>query len=305
LVAAGAALWGTESVWRRPLGDLFDADVIVWWEHVILVALALPFIVPRLGELRRVRWQAIASLLFSGFAGSAVGTIFFQLAVDHGNATVVGVVLNVQPVLSTTFAVMLFRDRLARMFPVWAALAVLSGMVLVGLAPGIPIKLDPGVGYALVCALFWGIATVAGRGVMTEMSVPLASGLRVVIGLATMTIILAVQGKLGGDMLWPEAAAAVQAKAVTWLLGLAVLSGGIPLLFYFWGLSLTRASTAGYFEMMQTLANAAVAWGFLGDALLWWQVIAALVLIGAVAMVQRAQAPPPDASALPDARVVS
>jgi len=40
-------------------------------------------------------------LLFSGFAGSAVGTIFFTLALKHGNSPVVNVVLNIQPVIST------------------------------------------------------------------------------------------------------------------------------------------------------------------------------------------------------------
>jgi drug/metabolite transporter (DMT)-like permease len=289
LVAIGAALWGTESAWRIPLGKLFDAAVLVWWEHVILVALALPFIAPRLHELRRVRWQAVAWLVFSGVAGSAVGTIFFQLAIDHGNPTVINVVLNLQPVLSTTAAVVFFRDRLAPTFPAWAALAVVAGMVLVGLAPGLPLQLDAGILYALVCAAAWGMATVAGRGVMVEMSVPLASGLRVVVGLVTMTIILVAQNKLGGEILWPAAAREVQAHAILWLLLLAVLSGGVPLVIYFRGLSLTRASTAGYFEMMQTLAAVIITWCFAGAALLWWQVIAAIVLIAAVVLVQRAQ----------------
>jgi drug/metabolite transporter (DMT)-like permease len=289
LVAAGAALWGTESAWRIPLGELFDAAVLVTWEHVILVALALPFILPRLGELRRVRWQAIAWLVFSGVAGSAVGTIFFTLALEHGNPTVINVALNIQPVLSTTAAVVFFHDRLAPMFAAWAPIAVLAGMVLVGLGPGLTLQLDTGILYALVCAAAWGMSTVAGRGVMLEMSVPLASGLRVVIGLVTMIIILLVQGKLAAGIVWPAAAREVQAHAVLWLVLLAVLSGGLPLMIYFWGLSLTRASTAGYFEMMQTLAAVIITWWFFGAALLWWQVIAAVVLIAAVALVQRAQ----------------
>src|SRR3954451_2585933 len=54
LVALGAGLWGTESAWRIPLNDVFSPNVLVFWEHVVLVLCALPFIVPRLGELRRV-----------------------------------------------------------------------------------------------------------------------------------------------------------------------------------------------------------------------------------------------------------
>jgi drug/metabolite transporter (DMT)-like permease len=291
LVALGAALWGTESAWRIPLNALLpDADVLVFWEHVILVALALPLVLPRLGELGGVTKRTVAALLFSGIAGSAVGAVFFTLALKHGNPTVINVVLNVQPVLSTTAAYILFKDRLAPRFFPWAILAVLAGMVLVGLlSPGFGLELDAGIGYALLCALFWGLSTVAGRGVMLEMSLPLAAGLRVVIGLASMTVILAARGLLHADALWPATAHAASGETVVFLVLLATLSGGLPLLLYFWGLKLTKASTAGYFEMMQTLAAVLITWGFFGNALSWLQVIAAVVLVGAVAMVQRAQ----------------
>src|SRR6185503_16187163 len=103
------------------------------WEHVVLVLLALPMMLPRLGELRRASARSIGWLVFSGIAGSAVGAIFFTLALKNGNPTVVNVVLNIQPVLSTTAACMLFGDRLAPRFFVWAPIAVIAGMVLVGL----------------------------------------------------------------------------------------------------------------------------------------------------------------------------
>jgi len=70
---------------------------------------------------------------------------------------------------------------------------------------------------------------------------------------------------------------------------LASISGGIPLLIYFQGLRLTRASTAGYFEMMQTLAAVCITWGFFHASLYPHQVIAAIILIAAVAMVHHVQ----------------
>lgn len=289
LVALGAGLWGTESAWRIPLNEVFSPNVLVFWEHVVLVACALPLILPRLGELRRVSARAIAWLIFSGVAGSAVGAILFTLALKTGNATVANVVLNVQPLLSTTAACLLFGDRLARTFYPWAALAVAAGMVLVGLTPFTYQALDAGAGYALLCALCWGLSTVAGRGVMVEMSLPLAAGLRVVVGLVSMTVIVAASGQLGGDALWPAAAAAHPGKVGAWLVLLATLSGGVPLLIYFKGLALTRASTAGYFEMMQTLVAVFITWGFFGQGLAWYQVISGAALLVAVALVQRAQ----------------
>jgi drug/metabolite transporter (DMT)-like permease len=113
--------------------------------------------------------------------------------------------------------------------------------------------------------------------------------MRITIGLACMTLILLVYGKLHGAALWPAAAQGQPVKAIVLLFFLASISGGIPLLIYFQGLHLTRASTAGYFEMMQTLAAVCITWGIFHATLHAHQVIAALVLIAAVAMVHHVQ----------------
>ena len=53
LVGLGAALWGTESAWRIPLNELFDAKVIVFWEHVFILIMFLPILISRLDEIPR------------------------------------------------------------------------------------------------------------------------------------------------------------------------------------------------------------------------------------------------------------
>lgn len=296
LVGLGAALWGTESAWRIPLNQMFDAEVIVFWEHVLILLIFLPLLLPSLGELRKINSKTWGYLLFSGFAGSAVGTIFFTLALKYGNPTVVNVILNIQPVISTLGAYLLFRDRLASRFFLYAGIAVVAGIFLSVERPeliGVSFQsagITLGTGYALICALFWGGSTVAGRGVMMGMPLRLASSMRIVIGLFCMTLILIGYGKLNPASLWPTAAQTHGFKAIGALVLLASISGGIPLLIYFRGLSLTRASTAGYFEMMQTLAAVCITWGFFHAALQPHQIVAAIVLMAAVAMVQRVQA---------------
>src|SRR5438132_11107264 len=130
LVGLGAALWGTESAWRIPLNALFDAKVIVFWEHVLILIMFLPILVSRLNEIGKIDGRSWGYLLFSGFAGSAVGTIFFTLALKNGNPTVVNVILNIQPVISTLGAFLLFRDRLAPKFFLYAAIAIVAGIFL-------------------------------------------------------------------------------------------------------------------------------------------------------------------------------
>jgi len=295
LVGLGAALWGTESAWRIPLNNLFDADVIVFWEHVLILLLFLPFLLPRLREIRKIDARSWGYLIFSGFAGSAVGTIFFTLALKYGNPTVVNVILNIQPVISTMGAFLLFGDCLRPRFFLYAGIAIVAGIFVSVAHPmliGVSFEragLNRGTGYALVCALFWGLSTVAGRGVMIGMPLRLASSLRIVVGLTCMTLILLTYGKLHGAALWPVAAQAHATKAIVWLVLLASISGGIPLLIYFEGLRLTHASTAGYFEMMQTLAAVCITWGVFHATLQLHQVFSGLVLVAAVAMVQRVQ----------------
>jgi drug/metabolite transporter (DMT)-like permease len=295
LVGLGAALWGTESAWRIPLNEIFDAKVIVFWEHVLILMMFLPILLPRLCEIPKIHARTWAFLLFSGFAGSAVGTIFFTLALKYGNPTVVNVILNIQPVVSTIGAFLLFGDRLARQFFFYAGVAIVAGVFVSVAHPNMiavsfeKAGLNLGTGYALICALFWGLSTVAGRGVMIGMSLRLASSMRIVVGLTCMTLILLAYGKLNGAALWPVAAQAHPTKAIVWLILLASVSGGIPLLIYFQGLHLTRASTAGYFEMMQTLAAVCITWGFFHASLHLHQLMAAIILIGAVALVHHVQ----------------
>ena len=295
LVGLGAALWGTESAWRIPLNALFDASVIVFWEHVLILIMFLPILLSRLAEIRKIDARTWGYLVFSGFAGSAVGTMFFTLALKYGNPTVVNVVLNIQPVISTTAAFVIFGDRLGRRFFVYAGIAILAGVFVSVTHPaliGVSFEragLNRGTGFALICAFFWGLSTVAGRGVMIGMSLRLASSMRIVVGLACMTLILLAYGKLNGAALWPVAAQAHSIKAIVLLVFLASISGGIPLLIYFEGLRLTRASTAGYFEMMQTLAAVCITWGIFHATLHVHQVIAAIILIAAVAMVHHVQ----------------
>src|SRR3954454_21675716 len=220
LVGLGAALWGTESAWRIPLNNLFDAPVIVWWEHVLILLMFLPILLPHLGALRNVDGRTWSYLIFSGFAGSAVGTVFFTLALKNGNPTVVNVILNIQPVISTIGAFVLFGDRLTPRFFVYASIAIVAGIFLSVEHPeliGVSFEkagLNVGTGYALVCALFWGLSTVAGRGVMIGMPLRLAASLRIVVGLICMTLILVVDGKLRPAALWPPAAQSHQATAI-------------------------------------------------------------------------------------------
>src|SRR3954453_12309531 len=232
LVGLGAALWGTESAWRIPLNDLFAADVIVFWEHILILLMFLPILFSQLSEIPKIDKRSWGFLILSGFAGSAVGTIFFTLALKNGNPTVVNVILNIQPVISTVGAFFLFGDRLTPRFFLYAGIAIVAGIFLSVEYPtliGVSFEkagLNLGTGYALICAVFWGLSTVAGRGVMIGIPLQLAASLRIVVGLVCMSAVLLGYGKFQAGSLWPAAAQSHPGTAIIALLLLASISGG-------------------------------------------------------------------------------
>src|SRR5207249_1075079 len=73
-------------------------------------------------------------------------------------------------------------------FFLYASIAILAGIFLSVEHPTLigesfeKAGLNLGTGYAPVCALFWGLSTVAGRGAMIGMPLRLAASLRVTVG---------------------------------------------------------------------------------------------------------------------------
>ena len=51
LVAVAAAMWGTDPIIRKTMSGTTSATTIVFGEHVILVAITLPFLIPALRGL--------------------------------------------------------------------------------------------------------------------------------------------------------------------------------------------------------------------------------------------------------------
>ena len=153
---------GTESAWRIPLNELFDAKVIVFWEHVLILIMFLPISSPTSKEIPKSRAHVgLSSILrlrrlcgrhdFSSRSGTEVR-----------NPTVVNVVLNIQPVISTIGAFLLFGDRLASSLFLYAATAVVAGIFVSVTHPtmiGVSFEragLNLGSGYALICRAFTG-----------------------------------------------------------------------------------------------------------------------------------------------------
>jgi drug/metabolite transporter (DMT)-like permease len=301
LVALGSLLWGTDTYFRISLGRIFASDVVAFYLHAILAAISLPWLIWHRRELGAISRRAWGFVLFTGVVSSGLADILMTEALKHGNQTLVNAVSAAQPLFSTLLARVVHRDRLARASYPWAAAAFVATLLLPfsqlpgllpqgGLAHGLSLQGSQGVLLGLLVAMLWGMATVASRGVMQEISLPLALALRLQFALLGVGTVLCVRGGMAARTLWPQAAVGhVKWTALMFIL-FALGSFGLPLSLYYAGLRSTRATTAGYLEQLYVPTAMLISWAYFGQALNGFQVAMVLILVCAIAMVQRAQA---------------
>ncbi|MBC7541903.1 MAG: DMT family transporter [Candidatus Sericytochromatia bacterium] len=299
-VAVGACLWGTETLYRVHLNHRFSADLLVFYEHLFILAVMLPVLVTQwrgiLGHSRR----AYVFLTFSGILGSALGGYTFTKGLGLMAPTAANLLLNVQPVFGALMAYFLLREKISRAFPLWAGLCLLVGAALsvkhVGdLWQGNTLL---GMAYIVATAFCWGVSTAFGRGALLEIPPMAAAGARLLVGTLSIYILCLVQGQPPSLAEFDEILATAPAMLQGGLLSaslfkdfllLALFAGAMPLVFYYKGLSHTPASVSAFCEMLQTVAALVVTWGVLGDALVPHQMVAAVVLLFAVIRLNAAQ----------------
>src|SRR5581483_9105116 len=65
LIAVAAAMWGTDPILRKPIASI-DATTIVFGEHVFLVVLTLPLLLPALRAVWRAGPRYLVAVLGAG-----------------------------------------------------------------------------------------------------------------------------------------------------------------------------------------------------------------------------------------------
>jgi drug/metabolite transporter (DMT)-like permease len=266
LVAAGAALWGTDALFRRGLALELASVEVVFWEHLLLAAVALVLVVPALrslGALNRRDWLAIGVI---GGGSSVLATVLFTEAFKHGDPTTPLLLQKLQPVFAAGAAWALLGERLRPRYFVYLALA-LGGSYLVAFAQPGAVTLERLLPAALGAgaALLWALGTVLGKHAGIKVPPAQLAGLRFLCGLPIAVLLLAVLGD--GIQARPADAPA--------LVALALVPGLIALLLYYRGLRNTPAATATLAELAFPLTALAV------NAVAFDTVLSATQLVGA------------------------
>ena len=257
-IASAAVLWGTDPVLRRPLAGALGPTQIVFYEHLILLAVVLPVLFREAAFLSKLSARAWTALLGTAWLGSALATILFTAALRAGNPTTAVLLQKTQPFFAIALARIVLRERWQASF-LYLAAAGIAGAYLVAfgngnlLAPAFSVERWPAV-LALGAAAGWGFATVFGRIVIAEVPFELVTALRIAFALPLLFVAAAVQKQTAAPSL-------PQAGSLIWL---ALIPGFAALMLYYRGLRESPAVKATIAELAFPVTASLLNWYVLG-----------------------------------------
>lgn len=254
LVALGAALWGTDALFRRPLAFDLSSPVVVFWEHLILVAVTIPFLLRFFRNRPKLNIKDWTALIFVGAGASAVATILFTQAFTYGDPTTPLLIQKTQPVIAVLGAYVLLGERLLPKYG-WYFLFAVGGAYFISFPDPTNVavsQLAPAL-LALGAAGLWGMGTVLGRHLTKKIPTNQLTSLRFAIGLPTAFVILLLRN---------EAAPALDITFMDFgvLVLLSLVPGLAALMIYYKGLSRTPASSATLAELAFPLTAILIGW---------------------------------------------
>ncbi len=284
-VAAGATLWGTDTVLRRPLAWSWSSLHVVLLEHWVLAMALLP-----LAWRSRLQWMALkpiqwGALFGVSWGGSALATVCFTEAIRFGNPTTAVLLQKTQPLFAALLARALLIERLGGRF--WGCLAVaLAAAWLVSFGAAVPwlgpVEARPAL-LALTAAALWGGSTVLGRYLTDTLAPAVLVALRVQLAVPLLTALPWLRDdNLIGKM--------DPGQALSLLL-LALVPGLAALLLYYRGLSRTSASLAAIVELCFPATATLLNWVFLDARISPEQLAGFALLWGVISYMERSSHP--------------
>ncbi|WP_229686709.1 DMT family transporter [Longimycelium tulufanense] len=258
LVAGAAALWGTDGLLRKPLADALPPATVVLWEHVIVLALLLPWLPAAWRALQRCSVRERVAMVTIGAGSSAVATALFTAAFRVGDPVTPLVLQKLQPMFAVLAAFVLLGERI-RVGYLAFALPALAGAWLLTFPDPLRVRVAAvqAALLAIGAAALWAAGTVLGRLVSKRLAARDVTVLRFAFGLPAAALVVWGQG----------APVAVGWDNVVGLALLALVPGLLALSVYYWGLRATPVARATLAELAFPATAALIGVGLLGTRL--------------------------------------
>lgn len=294
-VSLAASLWAMDLSFLRPRLYSLDVALVVFLEHLIGFAILSAVFFPRfrkIAELRKNDWLAFAWVaLFGGAIGTMAITKSLFL-VNFNHLSVIVILQKLQPVFAILLARILLREKPAARFYMWAFAAVL-GSYLVTFGFDSPVLEGNMLFYAAILSLFaafsFGSSTVLGKRALRRTDYRLGTLIR--FGLTSLLLAIYLGGRAVFSHKSGFAAVLdnVTATHIATLTVIALSTGGVAILIYYWGLRRITASRATILELAFPLTAVLLDYFVHGSVLDFGRWAGALLILFSIIMISRDQ----------------
>jgi len=277
-IIIASLLWSLDGLLRRSLFTLPPA-VIVFFEHILGAILLLPFALRQIKEIKTLskkEWIALGVVsLFSG----ALGTILYTgalIQVHFIQFSVVSLLQQLQPIWAITVAAILLKEKISRRFVFWALLAIIGSYFVTFKNFSINFSKDSATIIAALMAVsagaMWGSSTSFSKVVLKKVSHVTATFFRFIMAPVWAFIIVLVLGQT-------SSISQITIPQLGTLLIIALTTGMVALLIYYYGLRNTKAQVSAICELTWPVSAIIIDFVYLKNPLSVTQMIGALVVM--------------------------
>jgi len=248
-VVLAAALWGVDGIVLRPSLYVLPVPLVVFIETAAAALLLTPFFIKNLGTLKKLDKKDWLAFLAVAVFGGALGTMAITKAlfyVGFVNLSIVVLIQKLQPVFAISLAAVLLKERLPKIFFIWAALAAV-GAVLMIFGFNLPDfnvgeKTLAAVFYAFIATISFAMSTVFSKRALKNVDFKMGTYMRFVLTALVMLIVSTLTmdiQKIG------------TVDSSQWLIFILIVfsTGGPALFLYYYGLIRISASVAAIGEL--------------------------------------------------------
>ncbi len=291
LVFLAALLWAIDTLIRYPLmNENFSALFLVFLEHLILIILFVPYLLPRFNNYTILLKKYWKEFLVIGGLGSAGATICFSKAFVYLNPSVVILMQKLQPVIVVILARFILKERISSKFVFWCAISLVGALLISvpslkfgpGLASDVTIL---GILLTLFSVLAWGASTVFAK----KLTLAELNSFEIMIGryLFAFLVLLPLISLLNTfDSATKFSLGTLDLESFGKILLIVLISGITAMWFYYQGLRKLPAHVCAIAEMFFPFSAVCINWIFLKQELLPIQLLGGVLLILSATVIQ-------------------
>jgi len=269
-------IWSSLEITGKLVGTRIDPFTLTAWRFVIGGLVLLPFAIRQAKQNRlSIKQSSILRIGSLGILNVCVSMLLLQLSIFYGKASLTAVIVSMNPLFVSVFAMLLINEKLSKAQIVSLVLGVIGLLVIVFSESDMHSSqyrnLSLGVALAIAASLTFGIYTVLTKRAVVSYGNMLTNSVSFLCGGVILLYINMIIGK--------QVVFDLNPRNIMFMAYLGLVITGLAYLLYFEGMKvITAANASSYFFLKPAIASL-LAYFILAETLSWGQIFGIVLIV--------------------------